>query len=202
MKVWKTAAVVLAVMQGAQAAEVSPTQFYRSGSTIQCGKPRAEGTDPTRATYAACLRAGVIAIGDELKTIEAQLGQPVEPPREITGRELRLYSYDREKSGSFIVVGYEAGRAATIQVVGPQPAGKHAFAGLEIGDPIASVLSKLGNPSYQRCNLNIHQEVWSYESFPIYLNMSEGVLVGYRLAAAPEFEGPFEPLKRLEVIPC
>ncbi len=206
MKAWKIAAVVSvsvwAAGQNAQSASAPENQFYRIGTMIHCNTPLPAGKNPTPASYTPCLRTGAIGIGDEVKAIEGHLGPAVEEPREIKGRELRLYSYDRNKPESFIVVGYEDGKAVTIQVVGPQTAGKHPVAGVEIGDPIATIVKTVGNPSNQRCNVIIHQEIWSYEPFPIYLHMNEGMLVGFRLANAPEFEGPFEPLKSVFREPC
>lgn len=202
MKMWKVAAALLLTAQVAHSADIPANQFYRTGDMVNCGKPLPAGTDPSPPTYTPCLRTGAIGIGDELKSIETHLGQALEPPRNSNGRELRLYSYDPSNTASYIVVGYEGGRATSIQVVGPQPKGKHPFAALEIGDALATVVAKVGNPSYQRCNVTIHQEIWNYEPFPFYLNMSEGALAGFRLVAAPEFEGAFEPLKRLDRLPC
>lgn len=201
MKMWQGAAVVFLAAH-AYAAEAPSTQFSRSGSALACGKPLPADTNPSPPYYTSCLRTGAIGIGDDVKAVETHLGPALEPPRESSGRELRLYSYDPSTPSSYIVVGYEGGKAVSIQVVGQQPAGKHAFAGVEIGDPIAQVLKTIGYPTYQRCNLNIQQEVWIYEPFPFYINFSEGTVAGFRLAAAPEFEGPFEPLKRLERLEC
>lgn len=201
MKMWKMAAVVFLAAQ-AQAADAPPIQFSRDGNFLACGKPLPAGANPSPPYYTPCLRTGAIGIGDDVKAVETHLGQALEPPRNSSGTELRLYSYDSSNPASYIVVGYEGGKAVSIQVVGQQPAGKHAFAGVEIGDPIALVVKALGHPSYQRCNLNIQQEVWIYEPFPFYINFTEGTVAGFRIAAVPQFEGPFEPLKRLDRMEC
>jgi hypothetical protein len=164
-----------------------PFHFQRTAARgLACAVPVEQGAamaDHTKPiSYLPCLKVGAIAIADTLKGVEATLGKP-DAITEIDWRtEARAYFIaQRSIPNPYYVVTFQDDVAVAVQLMGPPTELPATFSGLSLGDPVQTVLDKLGKPSRRCPNKGKAIETWVWQPFPIGIDILNGHVLGFKV---------------------
>ncbi|MBI2241527.1 MAG: hypothetical protein HYU59_12090 [Magnetospirillum gryphiswaldense] len=171
---------------GAEPALVENHFHYHPDKGLGCvvananGKAMGEHKGPV--SFLNCLKLGAVAVGDDLVAVEKTLGQPLVTSDIDLFTETRLYEIQqRGVLRPHYVVTYKDDHVVAVQLIGPPMVIAATFSGLTLGDDQQKVIDTLG-PPVQRCRSKADgPEMWSWEPFPIAVDIIDGYVAGIKV---------------------
>src|SRR2546426_8237496 len=169
------------VGQQMQAGPVQPGEFRRDSKGLGCRLSTFE------VTYRSCLKIGPFTIGDDLTTVERQVGKPAKVIPQPNGVEARLYPIETSRSAeglkllSYWVIGYQNAKTTSIQLTGQPTKEGFTFSSIRLGDPVEKVLRLLGEPTSKSPVSGFNAISWNYAPFPFSLEMKDGSVFSIRV---------------------
>lgn len=145
---------------------------------------------PDSLAELACLHIGEFTLGDSMSMWADRLDKPYDSWSDELGSQFDVYllPFEGKQDIPYLLFEHRSGQIVALQMSGPATTDTTSFAGLHLGDPVEILQKKLGPPSSTREVADIKGELWSYQPFPISVEVVNKRISSIRIYLSDEMQ--------------